>query len=532
MWKLCLKHKKFFILGIFFILLTSFIQISFEFLKGFILNAAFAKDFTKLVRLSFLFFFAFMAKAYTHFLYTRFYFRGKISVLSHLRQNFITRLFELTYPFFIKMDKAEYLFKYTKELDMVESGLFQSWYGLFQIIFEVIFAFIGLCLINYKLAFFSFILLFLPALVPKLIEKILSRYQELSMDADRTHLSKVSEWIRNFEVIKNYSAAGKVEKVFHRDNEKLYAIHLKSDSLYILGQSLSKLLAQIDLLGIIAVSAFFIVKGKLSVGALIIAVGIMEELQSQVIYIAYYIQRLLVTKVPLHSLNSFMKSEISQEGESLNQQTRIDRVKEISFTEVSFSYMEDKKVFENISLSVMKKGLYLVQGESGSGKSTLMNLLLNYAKPDSGSILINGIRVSEIANLTNLVTIFRQEAAFFEDTLRKNLASYQAVDEEELMDILEKLRLNQFANKSALDKVILKNGENFSGGEARRLNLVRSLLRKSDILILDEPFANIDEDTINIIAEIIQTIDNRYIFLITHQLPSKVKMIFQTRLSM
>lgn len=530
MWKFCLKYKKFFLIGVFFIALTSFIQISFEFLKGAILDSAIEQKFFSFMKLSFLFFFAFLLKAYTHFLYTRFYFKGKISVLETLRHHFIRHLLNFTYPFFIRLNKGDYLYKYTKEMDMIENGLFQSWYGFMQIIFEVIFAFSALIFINYKLALFSFLLLLLPVFSPKFMEGLLSKYQKLSMEKGSSHISKISEWINNFEIIRNYSAVENFRILFDKDNKNVYKINLKNDVFYAMSQSLSKILTQISLLGIISLSAFMVAKGEITVGALIISVGIMEELQSQVIYIAYYIQQLLVTKVPVHSLNEFLRNKGLPEDRIFDYK-KITEVQSIDFQDLSFSYHQDSvPLFEHISLSAKEKGLYLVQGESGSGKSTLMNLLLNYYKTCGGNLTVNNIDVNNIDNLTELITIFRQEAVFFDSSLRENLNCYQDIADIKLIETLRKLRLDKFATKTALDEPVLKNGSSFSGGEARRLNLARSLLRKSDILILDEPFANVDEDTVNIIVELISTIKDRYVFLITHQLPSKTKLKFQNKL--
>ena len=533
MWKLCIKYKHFFIFGIFFIALTSFIQISFEFLKGALLDSAVEKNFDKVLSISILFFCAFLIKAYTHFLYTRFYFKGKIAVLGDTRKNFITHLLDFSYPFFNKRNKGEYEFKYIKELDMIEHGLFQSWYGLMQIIFEILFAFSGLIMINYKLAALSFLLLFLPVVLPKCMEKILNTYQKLTMDTLSDHIAQISEWISTFEIIKNYAATENFKTIFDKENKKVYAVNLKNDAFYAFTQTLSKLLSQIGLLGIITASAILIAKGEISIGALIISIGIMEELQSQVIHIAYYIQQLVVTKVPLHSIKDFMESGALVTGTYSKPPETIDTVKEVRFNNVSFSYnVNDKPLFERISLSAHKKGLYLIQGESGCGKSTLMNLLLHYDEPRAGSIVINDIHVKNIANVTKLITVFRQEAVFFDNSLRENIRAYQNIDDNTVIELLKKLKLNRFAAKAALDDTVFKNGASFSGGEARRLNLARSLLRKSDILILDEPFANIDEDTVNIIAKIIAEIKDRYVFLITHQLPSKTELQFQKILAM
>ncbi len=125
--------------------------------------------------------------------------------------------------------------------------------------------------------------------------------------------------------------------------------------------------------------------------------------------------------------------------------------------------------------------------------------------------------VSEIANLPELITVMRQEATFFEDSLRENLRVYQDFSDEQLNEALTRVGLEKWANKSGLDLPLQSGAANLSGGERRRLALARALLRDTPILILDEPLANLDKESHQLIEDLILNIPDKLVLLISHQ---------------
>ena len=107
------------------------------------------------------------------------------------------------------------------------------------------------------------------------------------------------------------------------------------------------------------------------------------------------------------------------------------------------------------------------------------------------------------------MTVVRQEAVLFHDSLRNNLTMYQDIPDKKLIEMLQTLGLIKFAGKEALDGMIAENGANLSGGEKKRICLARALLRDTDILILDEPLANLDDTTAGMIEDLLLSIEGK-----------------------
>ena len=131
--------------------------------------------------------------------------------------------------------------------------------------------------------------------------------------------------------------------------------------------------------------------------------------------------------------------------------------------------------------------------------------------------MIDGIPISEYYSTYGCITVVRQEAVLFHDSLRNNLTMYQDISDDRLVSVLKSLGLDKFANSVSLDALIMEDGANLSGGEKKRICLARALLRDTDILILDEPLANLDDVTAAKIEDILLSIKCRLLIVVSHQ---------------
>jgi ABC-type multidrug transport system fused ATPase/permease subunit len=169
----------------------------------------------------------------------------------------------------------------------------------------------------------------------------------------------------------------------------------------------------------------------------------------------------------------------------------------IRFDNVSFSYNQ-QSVLTNISLTINKGDFVGISAMSGRGKTTLINLLLGFLPADSGHILINE-QVTD-ANIRKQfwknITYVKQQNYFIHDTIQKNITlSDDESDPEKLANAIAICGLNSLLNGNAegLNKVIRENGKNLSGGQRQRIMLARALYHDFDVLILDEPFGEMDQ---------------------------------------
>ena len=146
-----------------------------------------------------------------------------------------------------------------------------------------------------------------------------------------------------------------------------------------------------------------------------------------------------------------------------------------------------------------KRGeLISLAGQSGCGKSTILSLLLGLEEPDSGAITVNGKKVTgkTLRQIRNQVGYVSQQTFLFHRTIRENLTYNveQEIKDETLLELLQEFDLKEriCTMKDGLDTVLTGEMEILSGGEKQRVGIIRELLKKPQILLLDECSAHVD----------------------------------------
>lgn len=201
----------------------------------------------------------------------------------------------------------------------------------------------------------------------------------------------------------------------------------------------------------------------------------------------------------------------------------------IELQNVSYAYRgSTKPVLSNMSCRIQAHQLTVIWGLSGIGKTTLANLLSGLVMPTSGRLVVDGQPVSsqQLLNWRLGVTYLSQEGPrFFTGTLRENLIwPGKPIRDQELWEALSLVGLDNTVRglKLGLSTVITDNANHFSGGQKQRLALAWALLRKPQLLLLDEATHALDPHHINIVMKAIEQIkQTTTVVMITHQLQWK-----------
>lgn len=516
------NYKNLLLRAFFFISLSSLMPIALHFVRGGMLGAGLAGDGRRLCLLTIILFLGATIRSAAHYWYSLCYRSATTQSMRDMRKSVFHALLGRSFRSFLQREQGEYLALFSEQMKTWNFTCFQSWYGLLQIVTEVPFAVIALVIISRKLALASLGFSVLPIFIPVLFKGLIEKAQKERLKAMNQHLSRFTEWVRSFELIRNSAATRRFFERFDEDSLELQNKSIRYNTLWHFARSMSSILVEISLLACLALSSYLLMQGELSIAALYTAVAIMGELGGQVIYIAGYVQSIAVADVPYQNMLSVINEKDPLQRP--REQVKIAEVKDIEFRSVSFDYEgrqgRIRPLIAGFDAKVAETGVYWLKGTSGSGKSTLMNLLLRYYLPDAGEIRVNGVPLAKLADWEDHLAIMRQEVVFLDDSLRNNLCMYEdGIPDCELIEALRAVGLGEWASEEALDESLYHAEDRYSGGEARRLALVRTFLKPSEVLILDEPLANIDEESMRLICRLIFSLEDRYVFLISHQEP-------------
>tara|TARA_B100002051_G_scaffold27531_1_gene21486 strand:- start:36 stop:1772 length:1737 start_codon:yes stop_codon:yes gene_type:complete len=197
---------------------------------------------------------------------------------------------------------------------------------------------------------------------------------------------------------------------------------------------------------------------------------------------------------------------------------------EITFDNVNFSYDEKNIILNDININIEGGKINAIVGLSGAGKSTLLNLIPRIYDKSSGDIIIDNQSIYSVnlASLRNQISIVDQNTTLFDDTIFNNII-YAKPDatKEEVIEASKLSMSEDFIKKldKGFDTLVGENGTRLSGGEKQRISIARAFLRKSKIILLDEPTSSLDSETEDKIQLALKKLtENKTTIVIAHRL--------------
>jgi len=199
---------------------------------------------------------------------------------------------------------------------------------------------------------------------------------------------------------------------------------------------------------------------------------------------------------------------------------------DIEFKNISFKYNEKDcdNVLNSVNIKMLGGKMTSIVGHSGAGKSTILNLIPRFYDAISGDILIDNqsIYKSTLSSIRENISLVSQDTTLFDDTIRNNIA-YANLDasEKEIKEAAKYSFASEFIEKlpDKYETIIGENGTRLSGGEKQRLSIARAILKKSQIILLDEATSSLDAETENKIQEAINFLTKgRTTIVIAHRL--------------
>ena len=199
----------------------------------------------------------------------------------------------------------------------------------------------------------------------------------------------------------------------------------------------------------------------------------------------------------------------------------------MQLSHVTFAYDQQRVVLQDVSLNVLANSFVSIVGESGSGKSTIAKLCCGFASDYQGSITVQGIERSSLADASfyKKVMYVTHKPTIIKGSVRENLRMGNPLaSDEALWKVLQDVCIADFLQEQdGLDTMLEEGGQNLSGGQRQRLAMARALLADREVYIFDEATSNIDMESEDAILQLIHRLKKeKTVLLITHRLSSVV----------
>lgn len=339
--------------------------------------------------------------------------------------------------------------------------------------------------------------------------KLINEQNKQIINSQETMNQGYIEYLKNFYNSHQFFTKRFIkEKINYLFEEYNFHLLKRDDGINDLN-GISETLVQLLSFTIVIIACFFYKQGLISVGDIIffyMLVSYMIEPLFNIINFVIEKDEVLVLFERYKEITPTKdKKKIKLKG----------RIKEIKFDHISYSYGYSKPIIEHLDL-LINKSLW-IKGDTGAGKSTLLKLLMKYDDLLKGNIFINGVDLAKIDlnSLYHKIIYLNQEPIFYHETLRFNLLLNQT-KESEMIELLELFELTGLIKQ--LDLLLEIDGTPLSSGQKQLIMIIRAILKKPDVLILDEAMSNVDEFRVQKIIEVLHSrLPKTMIILVSHQ---------------
>lgn len=442
------------------------------------------------------------------------------SISLKLRTQLNSKISVMKYSYFDKHNLSEVLSKYNKEVDTVKENCGYMLVKTLSNVVTFILASAMIIILDWRIMVVSMALLFLYILNNRYWGKKVKALAEKSMECNEEAIGSLTENYRNVLITKLYSAYEYVNEKFHANYTKQYNTQMNLEVVYSVNINSGGLLIYLlaDLIWLIG--GFGIINGVLTIGTVTALINYQGMLISPMAFFSEFNNSYQGTVIALKRLYSVLCfEEENNEGTVI----RSNNIEKVDFHDVSFRYRKDVPVLDNVNIQLRKGTIVGFIGGSGCGKSSLVKMLLRLYAPYKGTISIDGEKIQDISinSLRNRIAFVAQDSLFFRGSILENLKMGNVVDNTKLIEYSKLLDLYDeiVCLPKKWDTELNAGTSNLSGGQKKRLDVLRALMKESDIIIFDESTASIDIERRKRLFEILDKIkQEKIIIFITHNI--------------
>ena len=442
------------------------------------------------------------------------------SISLKLRTQLNSKISVMKYSYFDKHNLSEVLSKYNKEVDTVKENCGYMLVKTLSNVVTFILASAMIIILDWRIMVVSMALLFLYILNNRYWGKKVKALAEKSMECNEEAIGSLTENYRNVLITKLYSAYEYVNEKFHANYTKQYNTQMNLEVVYSVNINSGGLLIYLLADLILLIGGFGIINGVLTIGTVTALINYQGMLISPMAFFSEFNNSYQGTVIALKRLYSVLCfEEENNEGTVI----RSNNIEKVDFHDVSFRYRKDVPVLDNVNIQLRKGTIVGFIGGSGCGKSSLVKMLLRLYAPYKGTISIDGEKIQDISinSLRNRIAFVAQDSLFFRGSILENLKMGNVVDNTKLIEYSKLLDLYDeiVCLPKKWDTELNAGTSNLSGGQKKRLDVLRALMKESDIIIFDESTASIDIERRKRLFEILDKIkQEKIIIFITHNI--------------
>ena len=367
------------------------------------------------------------------------------------------------------------------------------------------------------------VIVFVP--LSLVLSAVLASKSEKHFNESRTQAGKLysvcEENLACFDAVKIFSVEQAQNKKYAEVTEKYADYSAKGYFVSGLVSPIVGLINNVSYVAICVIGAYLVINGSVNVGALVAFIMYTKLFSGPLGSIANGMSMIQSTIASARRVYEYLDGE---EMDEVEPEGNIAVKGEVDFTDVCFSYTEDKPLIENLNLHVRPGEKVAIVGPTGGGKTTIVNILMRFYDPRSGKVLVDGKDITAMSrsDVREMFGMVLQDTMLFSGSVYDNIAyGKKDATRSEVMEAAKKAHIDSFidALPKGYDTEINEDSNNISAGQKQLLTIARAYLSDRPILILDEATSNVDTRTEILIQKTMdELMKGRTAFVIAHRL--------------
>ena len=441
-----------------------------------------------------------------------------------MRQDLSRKINRVPMSYFSKVSYGDILSRITNDVSTLQQGLTNSLPTIISAATQFVGCLIMMFVTEWRLALISLAVTVVGLLATALIMSKSQRYFAARQQSLGELNGYVEEMYSGHEVVRISRAGRKVGEHFDQLNAAVYDANWKSQFLSGVMQPLMNVIGNIAYVAVCVVGSILAINGTIEFGVIVSFILYVRLFTSPLTQIAQGMTNMQTASASAHRIFDFLESEeMADESDKASALPKVQGA--VTFDHVRFSYPDspDKIIIKDFSAQVHPGQKVAIVGPTGAGKTTMVNLLMRFFEINSGSISIDGVKISDMRReaVHELFSMVLQDTWLFEGTVRENLVyNMQGITDEQLEKVCKACGLDKFVHSlpHGFDTV-LSDSTSISAGQKQLLTIARAMLQNAPMLILDEATSSVDTRTELLIQRAMDELTRgRTSFVIAHRL--------------
>ncbi|WP_343348859.1 ABC transporter ATP-binding protein [Terrisporobacter petrolearius] len=446
-------------------------------------------------------------------------------IIRKIKEEMMIKLEKIPIGYLSTNESGSVVSRFSNDVEAVGSLFTSGIVSMFVDAFKIIGIVISIWIFSYKLAILVLFIIPVVYFLTREFQKKMLKAQKLYRVLTAKVNNHIPESINNIQMIKSFAKEEYMENKYVDYLDKSYEAMDKINFYDSIFSPIILVLRAVVIAIVVILSSDHLSFLGISIGTVAAAIELINNIFTPIENLGMELQNIQQSIAGIYRIDEFLnEKEETKKKVDFTYEKIINSNLNIELNNVNFHYEEGENILENINLSIKYKESVTFAGRTGSGKTTLFKLILGLLEPNSGSVTLSDVKVSEIPNYEKrkIFGYVEQSFSFIKGSVGEQISlKDKTISKEDIENAMKFVGLHDYVITLEEGYNTLASPHLFSQGQRQLLSIARAIVTSPQIMLLDEITANLDSETEEKIISVLRSASSeRTVISISHRLTS------------